>query len=82
MIFIYFLQEYEEQKTEEAKFVKEIDLFDMLLQAFEYEKRDNCPGRLQEFIESTRGRFNHPFILDLVNEVYCQRDQFIADGPK
>ena len=30
--------EYEEHKTKEANFVKSLDLFDMYLQAYEYEK--------------------------------------------
>ncbi|ESN90697.1 hypothetical protein HELRODRAFT_70944 [Helobdella robusta] len=49
-------QEYEDQKTAEAKFVKDLDKFDMIFQAFEYEK---CQSNLslQCFFDSTKGVF-------------------------
>ena len=34
-------QEYENGETMEAKFVKDLDKFEMILQAFEYEKCNN-----------------------------------------
>ena len=51
----FFLQEYETQSSEEAKFVKDVDRFDMILQAYEYEQSDNRPGQLQDFYDSTKG---------------------------
>lgn len=48
----------------------------MILQAFEYEKRENSPKKLQEFFTATEGKFNHPFIKDLVTELYKQREEF------
>lgn len=48
----------------------------MILQAFEYEKRENTPHKLQEFFTATEGKFNHPFIKDLVTELYKQREDF------
>lgn len=51
----YFEQDYEFQKSEEAKFVKDLDKFEMILQAHEYEKQSERPGHLQEFFDSTEG---------------------------
>jgi hypothetical protein len=49
------LQEYEDQKSAEAQFVKDLDRMDMVQQAFEYEQLEHRPGTLQEFFDSTRG---------------------------
>lgn len=65
--------EYEKGETAEAKFVKDLDRLDMVMQAFEYEKRDGSPAKLQEFFDSTEGKFNHPFVKNLVDELYAQR---------
>lgn len=43
--------------TPEAKAVKDLDKFDMILQAFEYEKERNQPNCLQDFFNNTEG--NH-----------------------
>lgn len=75
-IINFFFQEYEHQSSPEAKFAKDLDRYDMILQAFEYEKREKAPKRLQEFFTATEGKFNHPFIQDLVKELYRQREEF------
>lgn len=41
--------EYENQATPEARWVKDCDRYDMVQQAFEYEKRDEVPVRFMEF---------------------------------
>ncbi|MBN3276679.1 HDDC2 protein, partial [Polyodon spathula] len=48
-------EEYECQSSPEAKLVKELDQFEMILQAYEYEDLEKTPGRLQEFFDSTKG---------------------------
>lgn len=68
--------EYEEGKTAEAKFVKDLDRLDMVMQAFEYEKRDNCPMKHQEFFDSTKDKFSHPLVINIVNEINAQREKF------
>ena len=73
MIFLYF-KEYEAGETAEAKFVKDMDRFDMILQAFEYEQRDNCPKKHQEFFDSTDGKIANPLMKDLVEELKKQRE--------
>ncbi|KAJ8947873.1 hypothetical protein NQ318_010019 [Aromia moschata] len=65
--FIYDLyKEYEAKETPEAKFVKDLDRFDMLFTATYYELRDNTPNKLQEFFDSTEGKFHNPYISNLV----------------
>ncbi|ALC38442.1 maker429 [Drosophila busckii] len=66
-------EEYEHAQSPESRFVKDLDRLDMVMQAFEYEKRDNCLLKHQEFFDSTEGKFNHPFVKKLVNEIYEQR---------
>ncbi|EDW37346.1 GL25580 [Drosophila persimilis] len=67
-------EEYEHAESAESRFVKDLDRLDMVMQAFEYEKRDNCLLKHQEFFDSTEGKFNHPFVKKLVNEIYEQRN--------
>ncbi|KAG4070884.1 hypothetical protein HA402_011110 [Bradysia odoriphaga] len=73
--------EYEENQTAESKFVKDLDRLDMVLQAFEYEKRDECPKKHQEFFDSTEGKFNHPLVIGLVEQIKAQRDA-LGDAEK
>ncbi|KAL1123199.1 hypothetical protein AAG570_002286 [Ranatra chinensis] len=73
--------EYEDQVTDESHFVKELDLFDMTMQAFEYEKRDETPGSLQEFIDATKGKFKHPLLVSLVQRLYSERDGLLKGVP-
>lgn len=75
------LQEYETQTSPEARLVKEFDLLEMILQAYEYEELEGTPGRLQEFFDSTNGMsprqndlspsqyvlpFSHLYLLELL----------------
>nr|XP_035152517.2 5'-deoxynucleotidase HDDC2 isoform X3 [Callithrix jacchus] len=48
-------EEYETQSSAEAKFVKQLDQCEMILQASEYEDLEHKPGRLQDFYDSTAG---------------------------
>ncbi|KFP41693.1 HD domain-containing protein 2, partial [Chlamydotis macqueenii] len=71
-------EEYENQHTAEAKFVKQLDQCEMILQAFEYEELENTPGRLQDFYDSTAGKFVHPEMLQLVSQINAERNEKIA----
>ncbi|KAG7158908.1 HD domain-containing protein 2-like, partial [Homarus americanus] len=71
--------EYEDQKTPEAKLVKDLDRFDMILQAFEYETSQNRIGTLEEFFKSTEGKFTHPKVKQWVEELYEQRKQTLGE---
>ncbi|XP_024402120.1 5'-deoxynucleotidase hdd1 [Physcomitrium patens] len=48
-------QEYENNSTPEAKFVKDLDKLEMILQAVEYEKEQDKV--LDDFFQSTKGKF-------------------------
>lgn len=69
-------EEYEGQETAEALWVKDCDRYDMVQQAFEYEKRDEAPMKHQEFFESTKGKFQNPFFVNLVEELNKQREEY------
>ncbi|KAF1445594.1 HD domain-containing protein 2, partial [Eudyptes moseleyi] len=71
-------EEYENQSTAEAKFVKQLDQCEMILQAFEYEELENTPGRLQDFYDSTAGKFVHTELLQLVSLINTERNKKIA----
>ncbi|KAF7484811.1 HD domain-containing protein 2 [Marmota monax] len=71
-------EEYETQASAEAKFVKQLDQCEMILQAFEYEDLENKPGRLQDFYDSTAGKFSHPEIVQLVSELEAERNANIS----
>ncbi|XP_074846720.1 5'-deoxynucleotidase HDDC2 isoform X2 [Carettochelys insculpta] len=71
-------EEYEHQSTAEARFVKELDQCEMILQAAEYEQLEKMPGRLQDFYDSTAGKFNHPEVVQLVSSINTERDTKIA----
>ncbi|OMJ23615.1 HD domain-containing protein 2-like protein [Smittium culicis] len=64
--------EYEECVSPEAKLVKNLDLFEMVCQAFEYEKKHGID--LSQFFTSTRHKFSHPVVISWVNEIYTQRN--------
>uniref|UniRef100_A0A1A8F8U9 5'-deoxynucleotidase HDDC2 n=1 Tax=Nothobranchius korthausae TaxID=1143690 RepID=A0A1A8F8U9_9TELE len=75
-------EEYEHQSSPEARLVKQFDLLEMILQAHEYEELEGTPGRLQEFFDSTKGRFQHKDVLRFVDCLNEQRgsDTVNADG--
>ncbi|CAN9507758.1 unnamed protein product [Ophioblennius macclurei] len=66
-------EEYETQGSAEARLVKQFDLLEMILQAHEYEELEKTPGRLQEFFDSSAGRFHHPDVLQLVSSLNEER---------
>ncbi|GFY70610.1 5'-deoxynucleotidase HDDC2 [Trichonephila inaurata madagascariensis] len=73
--FLNLYKEYEEQQTTEAKTVKDLDKFDMILQAFEYEKQSNFSLSLQDFFNSTEGTFQNPLVLKWVEELKLKRSK-------
>lgn len=62
-------EEYESQTTAEAQFVKNLDRFDMILQAHQYEQKNGNLGHLQEFFTSTKGKFEHDMVKDWVDKL-------------
>ncbi|KAJ3630123.1 hypothetical protein Zmor_027050 [Zophobas morio] len=67
-------EEYELGTSKEAKLVKDLDKFEMLLQAFEYEKEQNID--LQEFFTSTEGTIKTETIRSWLDEL-CRRREDI-----
>lgn len=65
---LYFIicifQEYEKQETPEARFVKELDHLDLLLQAREYEEKGY--DDLEEFF---RLQFSHPTTTQIAHQI-------------
>ena len=53
----HLFDEYEEQSSPEALFVKDIDRFEMILQAKEYEDSEKGAGKLQDFFDGVEGKF-------------------------
>ncbi|XP_072029439.1 5'-deoxynucleotidase HDDC2-like [Amphiura filiformis] len=68
-------EEYEYQKSDEARFVKDLDRFEMILQAYEYEKQQKGNKGLQEFFESTKGKFKHPTVQSWVEGLHQVRNE-------
>ncbi|KAG1687652.1 hypothetical protein DVH05_004682 [Phytophthora capsici] len=64
--------EYEAGATEEAKIVKDFDKFEMILQADDYERAQNIP--LDDFFQSTKGKFRTPLVQSWVEELTTQRN--------
>ena len=66
--------EYEQNSTKEAQLCKDIDKYEMIQQCFEYEQQFGT--RMQSFFDSTLGKFKHPEIIDLVQDLYKQRAEW------
>jgi putative hydrolases of HD superfamily len=64
--------EYEEGRTPEARWIKDCDKLDMLLQALEYERLEPRL-HLVDFFKSTEGRFKTPLGQSLAEEVRVRR---------
>ena len=73
---------YENQKPGdlEAKLVKDLDKFDMILQAWEYEKRDKRGKYLQQFFDSTATVFKTVPALKWQRELLAARDNYAEES--
>lgn len=71
--FMLLWEEYEAGCTDDARLVKDIDKFEMILQADEYEAASDID--LQQFFESTKNDFKTPQVIALVDELRAQRLQ-------
>lgn len=68
-------QEYDSGSSAEAMVVKDLDKFDMILQAYEYEQEECRTGALQEFFDSTDGKFNTAEVKGWVDELKTERSK-------
>lgn len=64
--------EYENKSTAEARFVKDIDKFEFVLQTFEYERQLKV-GRLDHFVASS-AIIVHPLVKSWCQEVLDARE--------
>ncbi|KAK4058065.1 hypothetical protein OIO90_000804 [Microbotryomycetes sp. JL221] len=67
-------QEYEARQTPEAKFVKDLDMFELAVQGVEYENTNDVQT-LQGFFETTVPRILHPTVKQWARELMEQRKQ-------
>ena len=70
---VALFDESEELKTEEAKFLKQLDKLEMAFQALEYEKINNNQEEFDEFWETTRTTLQHPKLIEIFEELEKQR---------
>ena len=75
--------EYESRVTPESKLTKEIDVFDLLQQAHEYEQSEYTrTGKLPDlacfFRESLCNKITHPSMKKLLEKLLLQRSDFLA----
>ena len=56
--------EFEEDKSEEAKLLKQLDKIEMVFQALEYELAGNEPKKLDEFWDYTEKLLNNPHLVN------------------
>ena len=73
-------REYEDCVTEDAKIMKEIDKFEMILQADEYETAHNVS--LQQFFDSTASSFSSSFMSSLNAQLRLQRAERLLKSSK
>jgi putative hydrolase of HD superfamily len=64
-------EEYEAAATKEARYVKDLDKFEMIMQAMLYEKQQGKD--LSTFFESVKGKFTTPHVRALAAEVVARR---------
>jgi putative hydrolase of HD superfamily len=66
--------EYEDGTSKEAQLARELDKFEMIVQANEYEEQQ--PGkRLERFFTSTAESFTHPEVLAWANQIRNQHNE-------
>ncbi|VDM68252.1 unnamed protein product [Strongylus vulgaris] len=75
--WIELWRDYEAQETLEAKVVKHLDKFDMIAQAFDYERKYGLD--LSPFFESTKSAFTMAPFVTWDIELRKQRDQWVKD---
>jgi putative hydrolase of HD superfamily len=71
--YLIMFNEFEENKTPEAKLVKQLDKLEMGIQAYEYEKQQN--KNLEPFFESVRPTIKDVELLNLLDEIETKRNK-------
>jgi len=73
---------YEDQREGDipARLTKDLDKFDMIVQAWEYEKRDKRGAYLQQFFDSTEKAFSTPIVSKWQKHLLQHRQQHFAEA--
>ncbi|KAL5537010.1 hypothetical protein ACEPAF_833 [Sanghuangporus sanghuang] len=71
-------KEYEEGQTAEARFVKDLDRFEMASQTLEYERRYE-DKQLDAFFESSIPKLNHPEVQQWGADLMQERETMLED---
>ena len=73
---------YEDQRKGDmsARLVKDLDKYDMILQAWEYEKRDKKGAYLQQFFDSTSTVFKTIPIKKWQQDLLSFREKHFAEA--
>ena len=79
---VTFCPRYEDQRDgdSQARLCKDLDRFDMIVQAWEYEKRDKRGAYLQQFFDSTMTYFKTPLILSWQKHLLEHREKHFAEA--
>lgn len=64
---IELFDEFEENKTKEARLVKQLDKLEMAIQAYEYEKKHTI--NLQEFFDNSQSSIDNEYLKELLEKV-------------
>ncbi|KAL7275228.1 hypothetical protein RUND412_001843 [Rhizina undulata] len=73
--FMDLWAEYEEGKTKEAVFVKDVDRFELICQTIEYEKKYNAKKDLKEFLHVRTG-IKNDFVKKWTEDALAEREVF------
>jgi len=60
-------EEYNQDESEEARFVKDIDKFEFAFQAFKYRQDHNI--EIDTFLSNTKNKLRHPLIKELFYQI-------------
>jgi putative hydrolases of HD superfamily len=67
--------DYEYQRNQEAMLVKQMDKFEMLLQADEYEQQQGGMDLEEFFQTSTTAKITHPILVSWLNDLQDRRSE-------
>jgi len=74
-------QEYEDGQSPEAKFVKDLDRFEMASQALEYERNHGAKD-LQCFYDNSIPKIRHPQVRQWGQDLMAEREDLQTDNLK
>ena len=71
--YLSLWQEFRHQTSPEAKFLKQVEKLEMVLQALEYQESGIKKNKLDEFFENARKYISDPEIKELLREIENSR---------